>query len=186
MIPSFISATELARRIRDCEVTAVEVAQHYLGRLEAVNPAVNAIVWIDPDDVLRRARESDERVRLGDTSRPFEGVPMPIKDLVGVRGQPLTYSSLSVAERPAEENEITVDLLERAGFVLFGRSNSPEFGALTATENARHGKTRNPGDLDYTSAGASGGASAGGAAVSRPIRNCEPENAGTCGAEMFA
>ncbi|HEV7186060.1 MAG TPA: amidase [Leifsonia sp.] len=171
MIPSYISATELARSIRVGEISAVEVAEHYFGRMDAANPAVNAIVWIDREDVLRRARESDARLRSGDTSRPFEGVPMPIKDLVGVRGQPLTYSSLSVAERPAEANEVTVDLLETAGFVLFGRSNSPEFGALTATENARHGKTRNPWDLDYTSGGSSGGASAAVAADIVPIAN---------------
>ncbi|MFK5047754.1 amidase family protein, partial [Klebsiella pneumoniae] len=89
MISSSISATELARKLRAGEVSAVETAQHYLDRLDEVNPAVNAIVWIDRDDVLRRARESDDRLRRGE-ARPFEGVPMPIKDLVGVRNQPLT------------------------------------------------------------------------------------------------
>ena len=171
MISSSISATELARQIRTGEISAVETAQHYLDRLDAVNPEVNAIVWIDRDDVLRRARASDERIRRGDASRPFEGVPMPIKDLVAVRDQPLTYSSMAVEERPADTNEITVDLIEDAGFVLFGRSNSPEFGALTATENTRHGKTRNPWNLDYTSGGSSGGASAAVAADIVPIAN---------------
>ncbi|THE07699.1 amidase [Microbacterium oleivorans] len=171
MISSSISATELARLIRSGEVSAVETAQHYLERLDATNPDVNAIVWIDRDDVLRRAQESDDRIRRGDTSRPFEGVPMPIKDLVSVRNQPVTYSSLAVTERVAEENEVTVDLIEEAGFVLFGRSNSPEFGALTASENQRWGKTRNPWNLEYTSGGSSGGASAAVAADIAPIAN---------------
>ncbi|MFS0734132.1 amidase [Microbacterium sp. 1P10UB] len=171
MISPSISATELARLIRAGELSAVEVAQHYLDRHDQANPAVNAIVWIDRDDVLRRAGESDERVRRGDTSRPFEGVPMPIKDLVGVKGQPLSFSSMAVEEKPAEANEVTVDLIEEAGFVLFGRSNSPEFGASTTTENERHGITRNPWNLDYTSGGSSGGASAAVAADIVPIAN---------------
>ncbi|MEP6843350.1 MAG: amidase [Pseudolysinimonas sp.] len=169
MIEPFTSATELARLIRTREVSAVEAAEHYLSRVDEVNPAVNAIVWMDRADVMRRAEASDARIRAGHDVRPFEGVPIPIKDLTAVRGQPCTYSSLSADETPAEENEVTVDIIEAAGFVLFGRSNSPEFGPLTVSENARHGKTRNPWNLEYTSGGSSGGASAAVAADMAPI-----------------
>ncbi|WP_104045423.1 amidase [Arthrobacter sp. ZGTC412] len=165
----FISAVELARKLRDREVSAIEIAEFYLDRHDALNPEVNAIVWIDRDDVLRRAGESDARLRSGRNVRAFEGVPVPIKDLTAVRGQPCTYSSLSVNETPAEQNEITVDLFEEAGFVLFGRSNSPEFGPLTVSENPRHGKTRNPWNLDFTSGGSSGGASSAVAAGLAPV-----------------
>lgn len=169
MIDPFTSARELARQLRQREVSALEVAESYLQRLDAINPEINAIVWIDADDVRARASAADVRLASGDHVRPFEGVPMPIKDLTSVKGQPNTYSSLAVSEALATENEVTVDLIEAAGFVLFGRTNSPEFGPLTVSENARHGKTRNPWNIDYTSGGSSGGASAAVASGLAPV-----------------
>jgi amidase len=124
---------------------------------------------MDRDDVLRRAAASDARLSSGEGVRPFEGVPIPIKDLTPVKGQPSTISSLAVGLEPAEASEVTVDIIEDAGFVLFGRSNSPEFGPLTVSENRRWGKTRNPWNLDYTSGGSSGGATAAVAAGMAPV-----------------
>ncbi|MFF2486129.1 amidase [Microbacterium sp. NPDC058062] len=164
----FISATELAALLSSRQVSAVEAADFYLDRIDAINPRINAIVWIDRDDVRRRALEADRRIAAG-TARPFEGVPIPIKDLTPVAGQPYTASSLAIDPDPAEANEVTVDLLEDAGFVLFGRSNSPEFGPLTVSENRRWGKTRNPWNPDFTSGGSSGGASAAVAAALAPV-----------------
>ncbi len=160
MITPVSSALEIGAAIRAGEVSPVEVAEMYLAEIDARNDAVNAIVWLDREDALRRARESERRVRDGEARGPFEGVPIPIKDLSGVAGQPNTMSSLSISETPATETDIDVRLLEEAGFVLLGRSNSPEFGPLTASENPRHGKTRNPWNLEFTSGGSSGGASA--------------------------
>jgi amidase len=168
MLDPFLSATELARLLRSREVTAAETAAFFLDRVDALNPDVNAIVWMNRDDVLRRAERADERLAAG-TARPFEGVPIPIKDLTPVKGQPYTASSLAIDPDPAEASEVTVDILEDAGFVLFGRSNSPEFGPLTVSENQRWGKTRNPWNLDYTSGGSSGGASAAVAAGLAPV-----------------
>lgn len=169
MIAPTSSALEIAAAIRSGEVSPVEVAEMYFEQIDARNDEVNAIVWIDREDTLRRARESEARLRAGDTARPFEGVPIPVKDLSSVAGQPNTMSSLSVSEAPATETDIDVRLLEDAGFVLMGRSNSPEFGPLTASENARHGKTRNPWNLEFTSGGSSGGASAAVAGGLAPI-----------------
>lgn len=168
MFDPFISATSLAQLIRDREVSALETAEFYLHRIDAINPDINAIVWMDRDDVRRRASASDARVAAG-TARPFEGVPLPIKDLTPVKGQPYTGSSMAIDPEPATANEVTVDLLEDAGFVLFGRTNSPEFGPLTVSENQRWGKTRNPWNPDYTSGGSSGGASAAVAAALAPV-----------------
>lgn len=167
MLDPFLSATDVARLIRSREVSAVEVADFYLDRVDAINPEINAIVWMDRDDVHRRAAAADARVAAGD-ARPFEGVPLPVKDLTPVKGQPYTGSSLAIDPDPADANEVTVDLLEDAGFVLFGRTNSPEFGPLTVSENRRWGKTRNPWNPQYTSGGSSGGASAAVAAALAP------------------
>lgn len=167
MLHPFLTVTDLAELLRTRQVSAVDAAQFYLDRVDAVNPLVNAIVWMDRDDVLRRAREADRRLADG-TARPFEGVPLPIKDLTPVKGQPYTASSLAIDPDPAPANEVTVDLIEDAGFVLFGRTNSPEFGPLTVSENRRWGKTRNPWNLDHTSGGSSGGATAAVAAGLAP------------------
>ena len=168
MLDPFLSATELARLLRTRQVSATETAEFYLDRVDTVNPEINAIVWMDRDDILRRAAAADERLAAG-SARPFEGVPIPIKDLSPVKGQPYTASSLAIDPDPAPENEIVVDLLEDAGFVLFGRSNSPEFGPLTVSENQRWGKTRNPWNPEFTSGGSSGGASAAVAGGLAPV-----------------
>ena len=169
MFDPYISATELAQLIRSRQISAVETAEFYLDRIDSLNPSVNAIVWMDREDVLRRAADSDARIAAGKGVRPFEGVPLPIKDLTPVKGQPATMSSLTVGLEPAEANAVTVDIIENAGFVLFGRTNSPEFGPLTVSENQRWGKTRNPWNLDFTSGGSSGGASAAVAAALAPL-----------------
>lgn len=169
MVSLTSSALDIASAIRAKAVSPVEVTQMYLDQIDAVNPEVNAIVWLNSEDSLRRARESEERIMRGDSSRPFEGVPIPIKDLSSVEGQPCTYSSLAVSDAPATHTSIDVQLLVDAGFVLLGRSNSPEFGPLTSSENARHGKTSNPWNQAYTSGGSSGGASAAVAGGMAPI-----------------
>lgn len=163
------SALEIGAAIRDRQVSPVEVAEMYLAEIDARNDEINAIVWLDRDDTLRRAKESEKRVKNGDSRGPFEGVPIPVKDLSSVAGQPNTMSSLSVSDQPRTTTDIDVRLLEGAGFVLLGRSNSPEFGPLTASENQRHGKTRNPWNLEFTSGGSSGGASAAVAGGFAPI-----------------
>ncbi|XPP27382.1 MAG: amidase [Leucobacter sp.] len=168
MIAPESSALDIAAAIRRGEASPVEVTEMYLDRIAERNGELNAIVWLDREDALRRARESEARLRAGE-ARPFEGVPIPVKDLSSVAGQPNTMSSWSVSDAPREASDIDVRLLEEAGFVLLGRSNSPEFGPLTSAENARHGKTRNPWGLGYTSGGSSGGASAAVAAGLAPI-----------------
>lgn len=169
MITPANSALEIGAAIRAGKVSPVEIVEMYFAEIDARNDAVNAIVWLDREDTLRRARESEQRVRAGEARSAFEGVPIPIKDLSSVAGQPNTMSSLAVSDEPRTESDIDVRLLEEAGFVLLGRSNSPEFGPLTASENARHGKTRNPWNLEHTSGGSSGGASAAVAAGFAPI-----------------
>lgn len=168
MIAPESSALEIAAAIRRGETSPVEVAELYLDRIAERNGELNAIIWLDREDTLRRAREAEARVRAGE-ARPFEGVPIPIKDLHSAAGQPNTMSSLAVSDAPREVSDLDVQALEDAGFVLLGRTNSPEFGPLTAAENARHGRTRNPWGLAYTPGGSSGGAGAAVAAGFAPI-----------------
>src|SRR5690606_3564030 len=91
---------------------------------------------------------------------PFFGVPIPIKDLDDVEGWPTSYGSMAVPDTPAERDSLVVERFRAAGFVLMGKTNTPEFGTISMTECDRHGATRNPWNLEHTPGGSSGGAGA--------------------------
>ena len=167
----FDSAVNLAAALRDREIGAVEALDACLEAVERLNPQLNAVVWRSDDEALEAARRAQERIDSGDQEElpPFLGVPIPIKDLTPVAGWPVTYGSWGATEAPSAESELVVDAFQRAGFVLCGRTNTPEFGPLTATENVRHGPTRNPWNPDHTPGGSSGGAAAAVAAGMFPL-----------------
>lgn len=163
---AFPTALELAAAIRAKEVSPTEVMEETLRRVAERNPALNAVTWIDEEDALRRAKAAEAQVAStpAEDLPPFCGVPIPIKDLTAVAGWPTTYGSAGAPDDPTDESELVVEALERAGFVLAGRTNTPEFGPITAAENVRYGISRNPWDTDRTPGGSSGGASAATAA----------------------
>jgi amidase len=156
------SALELASAIRTKEISPTEVMEATLERIAERNPALNAVIWIDEDDARSRAEAATDAVSAGSTADlpPFHGVPIPIKDLYDVAGWPNTYGSAGASPDPVPASALPVARLEAAGFVLCGRTNTPEFGSITATENERYGITRNPWNPEHTSGGSSGGASA--------------------------
>lgn len=162
------TAVEVAARIRAREVSPLEVLAHYRARIAARNPEVNAIVWLDDDDAHRRAEALGRGARV-DGAPTLLGVPIPIKDLTPVAGWPTTYGSLAVGDAPSTESALAVEALERAGCVLVGRTNTPEFGVSFQTENERYGITRNPWNLAHSPGGSSGGAAAAVAAGMVPI-----------------
>ena len=167
----FRSALDLAAAIRRREVSPVEALDRCLAEVDRLNETVNAVVWRD-DAVAREAAQEAERV-VGRTDLdllpPFHGVPIPIKDLTPVEGWPVTYGSHAGPTGPSALGEIVVDKLRDAGFVLSGRTNTPEFGPITVAENLRYGPTRNPWDPGRTPGGSSGGAGAAVAAGMFPI-----------------
>jgi amidase len=162
----FRSARGLAAAIRSKEVSPVEVLEASLARVDEVNDRVNAVIWRNDDEALARAREATAALARpgGAELPPFFGVPIPIKDLTPVAGWPVTYGSGAAPEGVSDESEMIVDAFKRAGFVLTGRTNTPEFGPITVAENDRYGITRNPWNLDRTPGGSSGGAGAATAA----------------------
>src|SRR3954451_23236086 len=152
-------AIELAAALRARELSAVELLDACLEAVDARNGEVNAVVWRDDDAARAAARHADEALARGD-DRAFLGVPVPIKDLTPVAGWPVTYGSRGGPSGVSTEGELTTEAFKRAGFVLCGRTNTPEFGPITVTENERYGITRNPWDLERTPGGSSGGAAA--------------------------
>jgi amidase len=154
------SAHSAAAAIRRREISPVELLDLCLARVENLNPDLNAIIWCDAEQARADAQQAaDVVVQTPDGElAPFHGVPIPVKDVTPVAGWPTTYGSRGAALGASMQSALVVDALRKAGFVLAGRTNTSEFGALSATENLRYGITRNPWDRALTPGGSSGGA----------------------------
>ena len=155
-----LSAVELAARIRKREVSAREAAQSALGRLDAVNPAINAVVDHRPDDVLAQAAQVDAMLARGEDPGPLAGVPVTVKINVDQAGYATTNGVKLQKDLIAAQNSPVVDNLLRAGAVILGRTNTPAFSLRWFTGNALHGDTLNPRNPALTPGGSSGGAAA--------------------------
>ena len=167
----FASAIDTAAAIRSKEVSPLEVLEATLARIDARDPDLNAVIWRNDDEARAVARTWGDRIVAGDDLPPFAGVPLPIKELLPVAGQPITYGSNGADDGPAAESELVADAFVAAGFILCGRTNSPEFGSISVTENSRFGATRNPWDPGCTPGGSSGGAAAAVASGMFPAAN---------------
>jgi amidase len=170
-VDTFTPAVELAAAIRRRELSPLELAEACLERIDAQDPELNAFVLRDDERVLRDARRATEAVTAAgaDGLGPFHGVPLPIKDLAQVAGWPTTYGSRGASPTPAATSQLVVRRFTDAGFVLLGKTATPEFGTISYTESQRHGVTRNPWNTDHTPGGSSGGAAAAVAAGMAPI-----------------
>ncbi len=164
------TATDLAAAIRSRQVSPVEVAEYYLDRVDRLDGDVNAIVWRDDAQFLEQARIAEKQVAEGGDLPPFHGVPVPVKELTTAAGQPNTRGSLGFSDRVQTEDDLCIGLLRRAGVLFMGRSNSPELGPMSVSDNRRYGRTANPWDLSRTAGGSSGGAAAAVAAGLAPPR----------------
>ena len=153
-----LSAVELATLVRKREVSAVQAAQSALQRLDAVNPAINAVVDHRPEDVLAQAAEGDAAVARGEDPGLLAGVPVTVKVNVDQAGFATTNGVRLQKDLIAERNSPVVDNLRRAGAVIVGRTNTPAFSLRWFTGNALHGDTRNPRNPALTPGGSSGGA----------------------------
>jgi amidase len=160
----FRSASELAAMVRSGEVSARELAEISLERIEELNPMLNAFVQVDAEGALAVA----DGIGSGDT-RPFAGVPIAIKNNRPVKGLRLTYGAPLMAEHVAPYDHNITRRLRDAGFVIVGTTTLPEYGILPTSEARMFGPTRNPWDLQRTPGGSSGGAAAAVAAGIVPV-----------------
>jgi amidase len=162
---AFLSAVEQARLVRIGDASSVELVSASLERIERIDPALNAFVTVRPEEAIAEARTID--AASGDA--PFRGVPIAVKDLAATAGLRTTYSSRAYAEYVPDFDTAVVRRLREAGFVIVGKSNTPEFGTTAFTESDLNGATRNPWNLELTPGGSSGGAAAALAAGLVPI-----------------
>lgn len=154
----FFTASELARRIRMRELSAVEVMEAHLAQIEKVNPQVNAIVTLLPEQALAQARAADEAITRHEPLGPLHGLPIAHKDLVLTRGIRTTFGSPIYRDFVPDQNGLIVERLQQCGAITIGKTNTPEFGAGSQTFNRIFGATRNPYNLERTCGGSSGGA----------------------------
>jgi amidase len=160
----FRSAAELASMVRSGEVSATELVQTSLERIEELNPSLNAFVQVDAEGALSTA----EGIGAGD-ERPFAGVPVAIKNNRAVRGMRLTYGCSLMTGYVADYDHNVTRRLRDAGFVIVGTTTLPEYGILPTSEARLFGPTRNPWDLERTPGGSSGGSAAAVAAGMVPV-----------------
>jgi amidase len=154
----FLTAVELAQRIRTRDLSCVEVMEAHLCQIERVNPQVNAIVTLAPEQALARARAADAALRRSDAVGPLHGLPVAHKDLVQTKGMRTTSGSPIYADFVPDVDDLIVTRIRKAGAILIGKTNTPEFGAGSQTFNPVFGATRNPYDCTKTCGGSSGGA----------------------------
>lgn len=137
------------------DLSATELMEATLARIEAVNPTVNAIVSLaDGDRLMAKARDADNAPRSG----WLHGMPIAIKDLANAAGFPTSRGSPLFAGQVVEADDVIVARLRAAGAIIIGKTNTPEFGLGSHTFNPVHGATRNPYDLTRSAGGSSGGA----------------------------
>jgi amidase len=163
------SAVELARMLRTKELSAAELLAAYLDRIERVNPEINAIVTLAAEPARQAAAAADEAAARGEFRGPLHGLPIAIKDLADTAGIRTTYGSPILAGNVPDRDAAYVASLKRAGAIVIGKTNTPEFGAGSQTFNQVFGVTRNPYDLSRTPGGSSGGAAAAVAARLLPF-----------------
>ena len=153
---AFLPATEQARLVRAGKLSSVELVQHYLERVEHLDPQLNAFVTVRADEALRDAEAAD----AAGGEAPFRGVPIGVKDLTATSGIRTTYSCRAFADNIPDFDTAVVRRIREAGFVIVGKTNTPEFGTTAFTESELNGDTRNPWNPALTPGGSSGGAAA--------------------------
>jgi amidase len=144
--------------MRAKEISAREVMNAHLAQIERVNPKVNAICTLVADQALGGATAADEALAKGRAAGPLHGLPVAIKDLALTKGIRTTFGSRIYKDFVPEQDDLLVERLRRAGAIVIGKTNTPEFGAGAQTFNEVFGETRNPYDLSKTCGGSSGGA----------------------------
>ncbi len=155
-----LSAAEASAKVKAREISAREITESALGRLEAANPAINAVVDAFPDESLAAADALDERLAKGGEAGLLAGVPVTIKCNTDQTGHASTNGLVLQRDLIASEDNPIVANLRKAGAIIVGRTNTPAFSLRWFTRNNLHGHTRNPRDPALTPGGSSGGAAA--------------------------
>ena len=154
------SITELSAALQARRISAVDLMQAVIARTQAVEDRVHAFNSYDVEDALAQARASDERRARGEARGPLDGIPIGLKDVIAVNGQPLTASSRMLKNFVSPYDATVTQRLRDAGAMCWGRLNMDEFAMGSSTENSAFGPTANPYALECVPGGSSGGSAA--------------------------
>jgi len=154
------TALQLARMLKNGKCSSVEITKSCLQRIRKVDTKVRAFLYLDEEDTLKQAEESDKRRSAGQNLGLLDGIPVALKDILAVKGQPLTCASRMLNQFISPYDATAVIRLQEAGAVLFGRLNMDEFAMGSSTENSSRWSTSNPWDLNRVPGGSSGGSAA--------------------------
>ncbi len=157
---AYLPATEIRSMIAEKKVSSVEMTKLYLERIDALDSQFNSYLTVTTDLALEMATEADKAVARGDDLGPLHGLPISIKDLEMTEGIRTTSGSLIFADRIAAYDSVVVERVKKAGAVILGKTNTPEYGLLGHTENRLGDHCRNPWNTERTTGGSSGGAGA--------------------------
>jgi amidase len=157
MDPTFLPAWRLAELTRASKIGCVELLDHYIARVERLDPRINAVVVRDFDRARARARALDSQT---DKAVPLFGVPMTVKESFDLKGHPTTWGHAERKGHRAEQDALAVQRIEAAGAVVFGKTNVPVSLADWQSYNPVYGATSNPWDASRTAGGSSGGGAA--------------------------
>ena len=164
------SLADLSRSVRAKEISARELTQAALDRIQRLDPTYNAFVAVDGERALDEADGVDARIAAGTDPGPLAGIPLGVKDLQNAIGYRTTYgSALHADDPPATADDPFVARMRAAGCVVVGKTNTPEFGWMGNTTNAIFGPSLNPFDPSRGPGGSSGGAAAALAAGMVPL-----------------
>ena len=165
----FMSAFEMREKIKTQELSSIEITETIIERIEKINPIINA--YCTPTFELARetAKKADEIVKKGEKLGLLHGIPTSIKDLMQTKGIRTTYGSKLYEDFIPEQDDIAVQRLIKAGCVILGKTNTPEFGHIALTNNKLFGETKTPWDIERNSGGSSGGAASAAASGIGPL-----------------
>jgi Asp-tRNA(Asn)/Glu-tRNA(Gln) amidotransferase A subunit family amidase len=165
----WMDATTLAAAIRQGRVSPLEVTEAVLSRIARVNPIINAYCTVAAEAARAQAKLAEAAVVRGDVLGALHGVPISFKDLTTTAGIRTTFGSKMWEHHIPKSDAPVVERVRRAGAIVLGKTNTPEFGCKGVTDNRIFGATRNPWDPGRTSGGSSGGAAAALAAGLGPL-----------------
>ncbi|MDH3229303.1 MAG: amidase family protein [Alphaproteobacteria bacterium] len=157
---SYAPATELAARIRQKDISPVDVVANSLARIAEVNPQLNCFCFVFPDEAMEMARAAEDAVMRGDALGPLHGVPFAIKDFTPTRGKRTTLGSYAFENWVPNHDALIVERLREAGGIMVGKTTTPEFAHSSFTRSPLWGITRNPWNTAKTPGGSSGGSAA--------------------------
>lgn len=157
---NFLSACEMARRIRRRETSPIELVNEHLARIENLNPRLNAFIKVDAESARKQGRACEEKLKSKATFGPLHGVPISIKSSIEVAGMPYEAGTRLREGIIGQQDAPLVRRLRAAGAIILGVTNTPELLMAWETDNLLYGRTNNPWDLSRTAGGSSGGEAA--------------------------